>query len=94
MSDTIINLFGNQLAQLIGKPSLACKGLLRFSIREYMKTNGFEEDKPVTYTEFLTIIHNYLKNRLILAKIENIDDVLMELETIVNIEQAIFSMST
>lgn len=94
MNENVINLFGNHLADLIKKPAIACKGLIRFSIKEYFKTNGHEESKQVSHSDFLEILRINIRDRLIMANIPDINDILMRLETIVNIEQAIFSMTT
>ena len=93
MHDNIITLFGNKIADLIEKPSIACKGLVRFSIIDFRKRSGIIYSNALTFNEFQEIIESVLKEKLIFAKIKNIEEVISELLVELTQNQAIFTMS-
>ena len=93
MHDNIITLFGNKIAVLIGKPPIACKGLIRFSIIDFRKSSDTIYSNALTFNEFQQIIEVNLKEKLQIAKIKNIEEVISELLMELTHNQAIFTMS-
>lgn len=92
MNDPLINLFGDYLSNLIGKPSLACKGLIRFSIKNYLKNKGFSENKAISFEQFLEITRTIIKQQLILAELKNIDEIIERFVNQIYLQKAIFTM--
>ena len=93
MHDNIITLFGNKIADLIEKPPIACKGLIRFSIIDFRKSSNVIYSKALSFNEFHHIIEENLKEKLQVAKIKNIEEVISELLVELTQNQAIFTMS-
>ena len=93
MHNNIITIFGNKISNLIEKPPIACKGLVRFSIIDFRKKSGIIYSNALRFNEFQQIIEGILKEKLKLAQINNIDDVISELLDELTKNQAIFTMS-
>lgn len=92
MNDAIINLFGDSLSSLIGKPPIACKGLIRFSIKNYLKIKGLSENKAISIEEFIEITQTIIKQQLILAELKDIEEKLGKFLNQIYFQKVIFTM--
>jgi hypothetical protein len=90
MSDDVINIFGSYLSEIIHKPALATKGLIRFLIQEYEKDHAKKE--ALSFQDFEFIIAKNLGPRLTQAQIPNLDHIIQLLEQKLLEQQAIFTM--
>ena len=91
MNSQIIELFANDLAKLIHKPAIACKGLIRFAITDYFKKTG--KQTSLGFEQFMEIVNTQIKERLRVAKFDNIDSIIESLKRKIVTEQGIFTMN-
>lgn len=94
MHDNIVSLFGERLSELIHKPSVACKGLIRFSIKEYRKMKEQDYEEPLSISEFEEIVTMKVKQLIIQAGMKDVDLVIESLMEEITRQQAIFTMSS
>ena len=87
--DNLIGLFGSELATLLRKPPIACKGLMRFAVIEYLKLQS-AENYVLGYQDFHIIIKNHLKPRLEEAQIPNRENIIDYMLQILRKHQSIF----
>ena len=93
MNESIINLFGTYLSELIQKPTSACKGFIRFEIRKFLNLYDASDDQSISYEDFHYIVQNSMKQDLINANILNVNEVLEKLTNEITLQKVIFSMS-
>ena len=91
MNGDIINIFGITLSQLIGKPEVACKGLIRFAISDYFKQKQMNEI-PIGYEQFLTILEQFISNRLSYVQIKDVEKIIEKMHESVIENQALFTV--
>ena len=84
-----IAFFGDILAEKIGKPNVATRGLIRFSLKDEFGT----ADDP-DYKKLLQAFKNSLKRRLENIGIENASKVSLEMVQELNKNQSILTMTT
>jgi hypothetical protein len=89
--DELINLFGNLLSELLNKPPVACKGLFRFAIKDYEKSNDLETGEFLKFKDFEKIIGENIKSRLEAINFENIDKIISTLSEELIKFQSIFT---
>ena len=94
MHDNIVSLFGDKLAELIQKSPMASKGLIRFAIREYRKTNNVDYDVPLGMDEFDEIVSVQLHDLLKRANIGEADHIIESMLSEITYQQAIFTMTS
>jgi hypothetical protein len=91
MNNDIINLFGNELARLIQKPPVACKGLIRFSLADFFKQKQIDEIS-IGYDQFLFILEQIILTRLKSVNIQNAIEVVEKMRRLVIKNQALFTI--
>ena len=93
LNENIINVYGTRIGELTGKPNIACKGLVRFSIAKYRQQKQIDENLPLQFTEFLEILSIYIRQMLKDANITNVDNLMEKLISELFEQQAMFTFS-
>ena len=83
----VIQYFGDFLAQRTGKSPIACRGLIRFSLKDEVGT----ADNP-SFENTLKAFSNSLKNRLENVGIDNADSIVKEMINELKHIQSVFTM--
>lgn len=92
MYDELVNLFGGLLSKVLDKPSIACKGLFRYAIKDYERKNEKELGKFLNYKDFEKIISESIRIRLEWINFKNIDKIITQMMDELIQHQAIFTL--
>jgi hypothetical protein len=83
-----IEFFGEKLSKLTGKSSLACRGLLRFAIKDAGK-----DALQLSFSDFKNIIETYLSKRLESFNISNYKEIVGNLSQDLTKNQSVLTMA-
>ncbi|UYP44353.1 hypothetical protein NEF87_000638 [Candidatus Lokiarchaeum ossiferum] len=81
-----LTLFGSVLANMINKPILASKGILRFAIKDYHESVKHEK---MEFEDWIIIFSDFLAPRLERFKISNSKDICIELKKVLEKNKSI-----
>ena len=84
-----ISYFGDKLSEKIDRPSIACRGLIRFSLRDEVGS----ADNP-DYNSLRKVFQNSLKTRLEKIGVENPNKITIEMVKELDRKQSLLTMST
>ena len=83
-----IEFFGEKLAKLTGKSALACRGLLRFAIKDAGK-----DALQLSFSDFKNIIETYLSKRLESVNISDYKGIISNLSQELTKNQSVLTMA-
>ena len=83
----VIQHFGEVLSQKIGKPPIACRGLIRFCLKDEVGT----ADNP-SFEDTLKAFNNQLKARLDNVGVNNASSIVQEMVSELKHIQSVFTM--
>ena len=84
----IVNLFGEKLAEITGKGTTLCSGLILLAIKDAGK-NPYN----LSYQDFKSTLNNYLSKRLITLGNVNAGIIIGDLMVVLNEKQSLFTIS-
>ncbi len=87
----VIRFLGDMLEKLIAISPPAARGLLKLSIKDEL--GSFTNLNKVNYNDFLKVLNNSFKNRLIKLNIPSYDKIVNELIYELTRNQSLFTMS-
>ena len=83
----VIQHFGDILSQKIGKPPIACRGLIRFCLKDELGT----AENP-SFDDTLKAFNNKLKDRLANVGVNNASSIVAEMVRELKHIQSVFTM--
>ena len=83
----VIQHFGDLLSQKIGKPPVACRGLIRFCLKDELGT----AENP-SFDDTLKAFNNKLKDRLANVGVDNAGSIVAEIVKELKHIQSVFTM--
>ncbi len=88
----VVKILGNNLAEILDKPSKASRGLIRLAFKDAGLKEDLDKNK-VSLEKTLEVLNGSLKKRLETIKVEEPEEIVGELSNIINKYQSIFTMS-
>lgn len=86
----ITNLFGEYLAELLGKRPIACKGMIRIAVKDRYSDKTPEQ---LDYKELKEVFNTTLKQRLENIAIPNINEISQSLISYLLKNQSLLTMA-
>lgn len=87
---TIIDFFGDYLAEIIEKKPIACKGLIRLAVKDKFPGKTPEE---LEYSDLKIVFNSTLKNRLENINTPNLSEVITQMNSYLIDNQSLLTMA-